>query len=61
MFTSVFRQASKRVGDDKIWDKAEAALLKAIKKSKLKYEINKGDGCFLWTKNRFCTSRFHWT
>ncbi len=44
---------SKRVGDDKIWDKAEAALLKAIKKSKLKYEINKGDGAFYGPKIDF--------
>ncbi len=36
----------KRVGDDKIWDKAESALLKAIKQTKLKYEINKGEGAF---------------
>ena len=43
----------KRVGDDKIWDKAEAALLKAIKKSKLKYEINKGDGAFYGPKIDF--------
>ena len=27
----------KRVGDDKTWDKSEAALLSAIKKSKLDY------------------------
>ena len=44
---------TKRVGDDKIWDKAEAALLKAIKKSKLKYEINKGDGAFYGPKIDF--------
>ena len=44
---------TKRVGDDKIWDKAEAALLKAIKKSKLKYEINKGDGSFYGPKIDF--------
>ena len=31
----------KRVGDDNIWDKSEAALLTAIKKSKLEYTINK--------------------
>ena len=43
----------KRVGDDKIWDKAEAALLKAIKKSKLKYEINKGEGAFYGPKIDF--------
>ena len=44
---------TKRGGDDKIWDKAEAALLKAIKKSKLKYEINKGDGAFYGPKIDF--------
>tara|TARA_Y100000590_G_scaffold8259_1_gene10347 strand:- start:1106 stop:3022 length:1917 start_codon:yes stop_codon:yes gene_type:complete len=43
----------KRVGDDRIWDKAEAALLEAIKKSKLKYEINKGEGAFYGPKIDF--------
>ena len=31
-----------RVGEDKIWDKSEAALLTAIKKSKLYYIVNNG-------------------
>ena len=44
---------SKRVGDDKIWDKAESALLKAIKQTKLKYEINKGEGAFYGPKIDF--------
>ena len=43
----------KRVGDDKIWDKAETALLKAIKQTKLKYEINKGEGAFYGPKIDF--------
>ena len=43
----------KRVGDDKIWDKAEMALLKAIKQTKLKYEINKGEGAFYGPKIDF--------
>ena len=43
----------KRVGDDKIWDKAETALLKAIKQSKLKCEINKGEGAFYGPKIDF--------
>ena len=43
----------KRVGGDKIWDKAEAALLKAIEQSKLKYEINKGEGAFYGPKIDF--------
>jgi threonyl-tRNA synthetase len=42
-----------RVGDDKIWDKSEAALLEAIKKSKLKYETNKGEGAFYGPKIEF--------
>jgi len=43
----------KRVGDDKIWDKSESALLKAIKQSKLKYEIKKGEGAFYGPKIDF--------
>ena len=42
-----------RVGDDKIWDKSESALLEAIKKTKLKYEINKGEGAFYGPKIEF--------
>ena len=43
----------KRVGDDKIWDKSEAALLSAIKESKLNYTINKGEGAFYGPKIEF--------
>jgi len=43
----------KRVGDDKIWDESEKALLEAVKKSKLKYEINKGEGAFYGPKIEF--------
>jgi len=42
-----------RVGDDKIWDKSEKALLEAVKKSKLDYEINKGEGAFYGPKIEF--------
>ena len=42
-----------RVGDDKVWDKSESALLEAIKKSNLKYEINKGEGAFYGPKIEF--------
>ena len=42
-----------RVGDDNIWDKAESALLKAVKQSKLKYKINKGEGAFYGPKIDF--------
>ena len=43
----------KRVGSDIIWDKAEAALLNAIKLTKLEYKINKGDGAFYGPKIDF--------
>ena len=42
-----------RVGEDSVWDKSEAALLTAIKKSKLKYSINKGEGAFYGPKIEF--------
>ncbi len=43
----------KRVGEDSVWDKSEAALLEAIKKSKLEYTINKGEGAFYGPKIEF--------
>ena len=43
----------KRVGEDIVWDKSEAALLTAIKKSKLEYSINKGEGAFYGPKIEF--------
>jgi len=43
----------KRVGDDNVWDKSEAALLSAIKQSKLEYTINKGEGAFYGPKIEF--------
>ncbi len=42
-----------RVGEDVVWDKSEAALLTAIKKSKLEYTINKGEGAFYGPKIEF--------
>ncbi len=42
-----------RVGDDEIWDKAEASLLEAVKASKLQYSINKGEGAFYGPKIEF--------
>ena len=44
---------AQRVGDDSIWDKSEAALLTAIKKTKLEYTINKGEGAFYGPKIEF--------
>ncbi len=42
-----------RVGDDKVWDKAEASLLDAVKATKLEYSINKGEGAFYGPKIEF--------
>ncbi len=42
-----------RVGDDKVWDKSEKALLEAIKASKLEYSVNKGEGAFYGPKIEF--------
>ena len=42
-----------RVGDDNVWDKAEKALLDAVKASKLEYSINKGEGAFYGPKIEF--------
>jgi len=43
----------KRIGDDKIWDKAEKTLEKVLKTKKMKYKINKGDGAFYGPKIDF--------
>jgi threonyl-tRNA synthetase len=43
----------KRVGDDSVWDKAESALLEAVKATKLEYSINKGEGAFYGPKIEF--------
>ena len=42
-----------RVGEDEVWDKAEKALLDAVKESNLKYTINKGEGAFYGPKIEF--------
>ena len=43
----------KRVGDDKIWDKAEAALKNAMEATKLDYAFNPGEGAFYGPKLEF--------
>jgi len=43
----------KRVGSEKIWDLGEKALEKILKKSKMKYTVNKGDGAFYGPKIDF--------
>jgi threonyl-tRNA synthetase len=43
----------KRIGSDKIWDKAEKILEDVLKKKKMPYKINKGDGAFYGPKIDF--------
>ncbi|HEX6999724.1 MAG TPA: threonine--tRNA ligase [Gammaproteobacteria bacterium] len=44
---------AKRVGDDAVWDRAEAALLAAMHELGLEYKHNKGDGAFYGPKIEF--------
>ena len=43
----------KRVGDDAIWDKAEAALMQAMEATVLEYTLNPGEGAFYGPKLEF--------
>jgi threonyl-tRNA synthetase len=40
----------KRVGADEVWDKAEAALKRAVEAAGLQYELNPGEGAFYGPK-----------
>src|SRR5580700_8242152 len=40
----------KRIGDDSVWDKAEAALLQALEASGRPWSLNKGEGAFYGPK-----------
>src|SRR5271156_5711735 len=40
----------KRIGDDAVWDKAEAALMKALEASGRPWTLNKGEGAFYGPK-----------
>ncbi|MDE1967999.1 MAG: threonine--tRNA ligase [Alphaproteobacteria bacterium] len=44
---------AKRAGDDKVWDKAEAALKTAVEAAKLPYTLNPGEGAFYGPKLEF--------
>ena len=43
----------KYIGSDAVWKKAEATLEKVLKKTKMKFKINKGDGAFYGPKLDF--------
>ena len=42
-----------RAGEDKLWDKAESSLLKALKETGLEYSLNPGEGAFYGPKLEF--------
>jgi len=52
-FIELSTRPEKRIGDEKLWDKAEDALEKVLKKQKIKYKLNKGDGAFYGPKIDF--------
>jgi threonyl-tRNA synthetase len=39
-----------RIGSDELWDKSEAALMKALESHGLEYDLNEGDGAFYGPK-----------
>ena len=43
----------KRVGEDAVWDKAEAALMQAMEATGLEYTLNPGEGAFYGPKLEF--------
>jgi len=43
----------KRIGEDSVWDKAEKELENVLKKKKMNFKINKGDGAFYGPKIDF--------
>ncbi len=43
----------KRMGDERVWDLAESTLEKVLKKKKIKYKLNPGDGVFYGPKIDF--------
>jgi threonyl-tRNA synthetase len=53
-FTAKFAtRPEKKIGDDALWDKAEAALEAALKLTGLPYELKTGDGAFYGPKIDF--------
>jgi len=49
----------KRIGEDAVWDKAEAALMAALKTSARPWSLNKGEGAFYGPKLEYVLARRH--
>ncbi len=46
----VATRPEKRIGDDEVWDKAEAALMESLRRTNCEFEIAEGDGAFYGPK-----------
>ena len=44
----------KSIGDDAMWERAEATLIEVLERRGIAYELNKGDGAFYGPKIDFC-------
>jgi len=51
--TELSTRPEKRIGSEEVWDKAEKALENVLKKQKINYKINPGDGAFYGPKIDF--------
>ena len=51
--TELSTRPEKRIGDEKMWDRAEKILESVLKKKKLEYKLNPGDGAFYGPKIDF--------
>ncbi|MFW6264642.1 MAG: threonine--tRNA ligase [Bacillota bacterium] len=49
----VSTKPEKAMGSDELWDRATSALIKAVERNELDYEINEGDGAFYGPKIDF--------
>lgn len=52
-FVELSTRPEKRIGSDKVWDKAEKILENVLKKKKMNFKLNKGDGAFYGPKIDF--------
>lgn len=52
-YVKLSTRPEKRIGDEKLWDKAEKILQKILERKKLNFKINKGDGAFYGPKIDF--------
>lgn len=52
-YVELSTRPNKRIGNEKIWSKAEDILEKALKKKKIKFKINRGEGAFYGPKIDF--------